>query len=122
MTTPLSITSDVFANVNKSTCKLYVPNGSYSEYWVADVWKDFTNITEEGVTAVNDIKTNKATVYTEQNAIVVKGVNLGETVSVYNAMGTLVQTIKATNDVRIKVPSNQVYLVKIAEKTFKVAL
>ena len=120
--TPPTITNDVFTNVNKSTCKLYVPKGSFQSYWLANVWGDFTNIIEENVTAVNEAKTNNVTVYTEQNSIVVKGVNLGETVSVYNAMGTLVRTIKATNDIRINVPSNQIYLVKIADKTFKISL
>jgi len=122
MKTPPSITSDVFTNVNKSTCKLYVPKGSYSPYWVANVWGDFTNIIEEDVTPVNEIKTINATVYAEQNNIVVKGASVGETISVYTTMGTLVKTIKATNDIRINVPSNQIYLVKIADRTFKVAL
>jgi len=122
MTTPITISSKVFTDVNKSTCKLYVPKGSYGSYSKANVWKDFTNIIEEGVTPVNEIKANNATVYAEHNGIVVKGANKGETISVYTTMGSLIQTIKATNDVRIYVPSNQIYLVRIAGKTFKVAL
>ena len=44
--TPLEIESNVFENVDKSACILYVPTGSKSAYQSADVWKDFTNIVE----------------------------------------------------------------------------
>ena len=41
----LSSSPNVFNNVNKTTCTLYVPTGSQNLYAVADQWKDFT-ITE----------------------------------------------------------------------------
>ena len=51
--TPLEIESNVFENVDKSACILYVPTGSKSAYQSADVWKDFTNIVEyEGASSV----------------------------------------------------------------------
>jgi hypothetical protein len=37
---------NVFYNVNKSTCTLYVPYGSKNYYQIARQWKDFTNIIE----------------------------------------------------------------------------
>ncbi|MDD4990946.1 MAG: leucine-rich repeat protein [Paludibacter sp.] len=45
---PLDISSsnNVFLNVNKSTCTLYVPIGSKSMYQSANQWKDFVNIVE----------------------------------------------------------------------------
>ena len=43
-TTPQSINSDVFEEVNKSTCVLNVPKESVSLYQAAEVWKGFTNI------------------------------------------------------------------------------
>ena len=47
-TTPINLSSvsDVFYNVNKSTCVLYVPIGSVNLYATATQWKDFTNIKE----------------------------------------------------------------------------
>jgi len=42
--TPQEIDSDVFNNVDKSTCVLYVPAGSISAYKSANRWKDFSNI------------------------------------------------------------------------------
>ncbi len=43
-TTPQSINSNVFDNVNKSTCVLNVAKESVSLYQAANVWKEFTNI------------------------------------------------------------------------------
>jgi hypothetical protein len=46
--TPINLNSstNVFENVNKNTCKLYVPFGSYNLYAVANQWKDFYTILE----------------------------------------------------------------------------
>jgi hypothetical protein len=48
--TPIDLTksqsTDVFTEVNKKTCVLYVPKGSRSAYMIADQWKDFANIVE----------------------------------------------------------------------------
>jgi len=45
---PVKLTnpSSVFEGVNKSTCTLYVPNGSKDAYSKAEGWKDFINIIE----------------------------------------------------------------------------
>lgn len=37
---------DVFLNVNKNTCTIYVPYSSKAAYQAADQWKDFKNIVE----------------------------------------------------------------------------
>jgi len=44
--TPAIVGTDAFKNVNKAICKVYVPKGSYSSYWIAGEWGDFTNIIE----------------------------------------------------------------------------
>ena len=44
LTTPLSLPSDVFDGVNKSTCDLNVKAGSVDAYKTTAVWKDFTHI------------------------------------------------------------------------------
>ena len=46
MNNPVPPTTSItcFANVDKNTCKVYVPNGSYSRYWIAPNWGDFANI------------------------------------------------------------------------------
>ena len=42
--TPQSIKSNVFYNVDKNTCELWVPENSYALYQEAPVWQDFLNI------------------------------------------------------------------------------
>lgn len=46
--TPIDLKNaeEVFYNVDKSTCKLYVPYGTASLYAAANQWKDFQNIVE----------------------------------------------------------------------------
>jgi hypothetical protein len=46
----LSSTSNVFYNVNKTSCTLYVPVGSKTNYQSATLWKDFQNIVEVSTT------------------------------------------------------------------------
>ena len=54
-TTPvdLSLSNDVFAGVMKSSCILYVPQGTKTAYQTANQWKDFTNIVEMTNTGVS---------------------------------------------------------------------
>lgn len=52
---PPMCVSTVFANVDKSTCKIYVPDGTLELYRNADVWKDFVNILEISSLGVEDL-------------------------------------------------------------------
>jgi hypothetical protein len=44
MTPPVCADDNVFNNINKQTCKLYVPIGTVDAYKAAPTWKDFINI------------------------------------------------------------------------------
>ena len=123
--TPPIITNSTFTGMNQASCKLYVPKGAYSTYWLAVGWSDFTNIIEEESTstAISQTETSNVKVYTDQNAIIVVGANLGDNVSIHNELGVLLQSTKVIDDiVRINVPANHIYLVKTIDKTFKIAL
>ncbi len=45
--TPPAIGTKTFHGINNTTCKLYVPKGTYAIYWRTTGWGDFTNIIEE---------------------------------------------------------------------------
>lgn len=45
-TTPAVCANDCFEAVSKSNCTLYIPRGSYSDYWAAPVWGEFLKIEE----------------------------------------------------------------------------
>jgi hypothetical protein len=47
MTTPPAIVANVFYNVNKSTCTLFVPAGCVKTYKATDYWRDFGHILSE---------------------------------------------------------------------------
>ena len=56
--TPISITADVFSWVDKQKCTLYVPQGTYKDYWLADGWCNFPNIVEYNATGVDNVTTS----------------------------------------------------------------
>lgn len=62
MYTPIKIKQNVFEGVDKFACVLYVPEGKYQPYWLADVWGDFANIVDN----------NNGMVYNEMFNITVK--------------------------------------------------
>ena len=120
---PINVNSNVFFGINKTTCKLYVPKGTYSNYLGATGWRDFTNIIEEESTEISQIEANNVKVYIDQDAITVTGADLGDNIFIYTESGTLLQSTKVADDiVRINVPTNHIYLIKTTNKTFKVAL
>jgi len=53
---------DVFWNINKTTCVLKVPTGSYSAYHTAPQWSDFTTI-EEVATGIENIELQNLKIY-----------------------------------------------------------
>lgn len=70
--------SSVFEGVDKTTCILYVPEGSVEAYKAAPVWGEFTNILVIGSTGINSI------------------INNGEPQDIYDLQGHKVK-VKATS-------------------------
>jgi hypothetical protein len=102
--------TDITSDIKKNSYKGGAVNG--------DV---ILNVTFESTNSL--LNESNIKVYAEQNEIVIIGADLGNEISVYNTLGTLLQIIKVTEyEVRINVPINQIYLIKIANKTFKVTL
>lgn len=120
---PPTLYAETFFNVNKESCVLNVPVGSSSAYRAAFVWGDFVTMLENGLSAKPEIKTNRTLVYTEENRIVIKCSSSIESVSVFSSFGVLLKTIKTDeNEIRLEVPANRVYIVKMAGRTYKVVL
>lgn len=55
-TVPPRCINDPFELVRKTVCALHVPTNCKSSYTSANLWKDFDNILEFGVTGIDDIK------------------------------------------------------------------
>ena len=62
MLNPIKINKNVFEGVDKNACTLFVPEGKYQPYWLADVWGDFAYIVDN----------NNGMVYNEMFNITVK--------------------------------------------------
>ncbi len=80
----------------------------------------FESTTESSVrqTYFNDLK-----VYANGNTIHIKGIKQGETVSVYDLGGTLIKSLISKRDsIEIPLPNDHVYIVRTADKVFKVGL
>ena len=54
---PLSINASVFENANTKKCILYVPKGTYDDYWLSN-WGVFDNIEECDVTGIDNVTTS----------------------------------------------------------------
>ena len=55
---PFSVSSDTFTGIDKDKCTLYVPQGSYTDYWFATGWDYFNNIVEFDATGIDSVTTN----------------------------------------------------------------
>lgn len=56
---PASTTNSTFEGVDKDKCILYVPQGTYQDYWLAEGWGDFKNIVEYDATKVDNSVVDK---------------------------------------------------------------
>lgn len=53
--TPLKLSSIVFCGMDKQKCTLYIPQSTYQDYWLADVWGDFENIVEYDTSGIDKV-------------------------------------------------------------------
>ncbi|MDD4821655.1 MAG: leucine-rich repeat protein [Bacteroidales bacterium] len=78
---------------------------------------------ENTLSSVDQVETSNIKLFSEGEFIVIEGGEPGETISVYTESGSLYQTMTLTDNIlRINAPRGHIYLIKIAGKSFKVAL
>ncbi|MBR2378581.1 MAG: hypothetical protein IKA91_04005, partial [Bacteroidaceae bacterium] len=82
------------------------------------------NISFEIPTAENaPMHNSRIKAYGHRGDVVVAGCERGESIAVYDVDGVLLRTIYATSDtMRIAMPTDAVYVVKVADAAVKVAL
>ena len=113
-TVPPTVGTDVFTDI-KSGCVLVVPEGCEDAYKEADGWKDLVV-----TTGVDEIPVdNRISVDVANGDIVISGADLNMRAAVYNLSGSLVyEGVEKT----ISMPASGIYIVRIADKSFKVAV
>jgi hypothetical protein len=122
-TTPIdfSFSTNVFYNVNKTTCVLHVPTGSKAAYEAADQWKDFTTIVEDLPTNENITTTSHFEVQVQNGQVIISGRTTGETIAIYNIQGTPILNQQATSEiVTVNLPARGVYVVKVGTESVKI--
>lgn len=112
----------IFSSKQYLNTKVYVPEGSLAAYQADEIWKDFWNIQEGEPTGISSVcVAAEPDVKVENGNIVVENAN--GLVSVYTVGGTLVRSVKAGNgSVEIAVPGRGIYIVRVNNKTTKIAL
>jgi hypothetical protein len=121
--TPVSLNtnSNVFFDVNTATCVLHVPAGSKTAYQDSTLWKDFANIVEDLTTSVISMPIGKLKITVKQDCILLSGINAGDEISFYDLKGTIFYNHRAkAENVEVKLPIHQVYLVKVNNQKMKV--
>ena len=99
---------------------LNVPYGSAQAYKEAPGWANFGVINEIGSSGVNDEAVEKTAVRVIGGSIVVSGVADSSPVVVYDVDGR--QVYRGAGDAEIPIAGKGVYVVKIANETFKIIL
>ena len=108
--TPPSLGSNVFYKVDKSICKLVVPDQSIGLYKSAEQWKDFLDFSD-----VEMVTVDESGISVENGAIVNRS---NQQIDVYSISGAKAYS---GNDAEITLPSG-IYVVKAGDKVVKLAL
>ena len=118
-TPPTCADEDVFYNVNKDKCRVYVPVGAGEDYKTTYVWWDFNYIEEKEMLGVEStIIDNDVNVVVENGNIVVNDAE-DANIEVYSTNG---QCIYNGNATAIPVSAKGLYIVKVNGKSFKVII
>jgi hypothetical protein len=116
----LSGSRDVFYNVNKTTCTLYVPIGSKSLYTAANQWKDFINIVEHIVTGINTVSALKLNIRLIGRTMEIDLPEASAPVLVVDISGRqLYNGTPSGSTLTVTLPQTGIYLVRIGNKTTK---
>lgn len=113
---PPAMGKQVFRNTDLSGTELVVPEGSLEAYMNADQWKEFGSFR----TAVKDVIADDTRIYVcaDNGSIVIDGAD-DAVAAVYTTSGTLVYRGKENT---IVVPGSGIYIVRIADRSFKIAV
>ena len=119
-TVPPTCGSQALDDINKWNCELFVPAASIAKYQAAYQWKEFFFVLEVGA-GINDVvaDNNEIKVVVENGNIVVRGIDCEPVlIEVYSVGGMLVYR---GCDTSIPVATGM-YVVKVADKTYKVLI
>ena len=115
--TPPTVGSDNFTNKHYIDLSIYVPQGSIATYQSADVWKDFWDIQEFNVTAIENVEDVTPEIELKSSGIRFNAAD-GKAIAVYTTNGALVEKIGNYAGEEYTLDKG-VYIVRVGEKTMK---
>ena len=118
--TPPTVGSDNFTNKQYMNMIVYVPKGTLATYQAADTWKNFWDIQEFDVTAIENIEDVTPAFEITSSGIQFTAAD-GEAIAIYAPNGALVEKIDNYAGEEIALDKG-VYIVRVGNKTMKVKL
>lgn len=115
----VSLGGNVFENIDKETCTLYVPIGTKALYEAADKWKDFKNIVEESATGMVYISMNDITLVVHGNVVEIINAPNGCQVQIHSMTGQLVY---AGNKAIVEIPDCGMYIITACGQSKKIII
>lgn len=114
-------TDDTFALITYRNATLNVPKTAKDAYTRQTCWRNFRHVEEKDFGGVDDVTADEGgiCVNVRDRQVEVSGADASEDVKVYDMSGL---EIYRGTDRTIALPTNGVYIVKVADRTFKVAL
>ena len=118
--TPPAVGGFNFTNKQYLNMQVYIPRGTLPTYQTADTWKDFWDIQEFDVTAIEDVEDVTPAFEITSSGIQFTAAD-GKAIAIYAANGALVEKIDnyAGEDIML---DKGVYIVRVGNKTMKVKL
>lgn len=127
---PYEIEDRVFSYETYQQGTLYIPKGTMSLYTSLDGWRNFQNIVEMSddddilnIIHLANANSEKVCVDVEESGIRINNAPEGTLCQVFSTDGKLLKLVKLTTvNHFIGLPGSQMYIVKVGDKTIKVAL
>ncbi len=112
---------NVFTNINKTNCILYVPKGSKELYKAANQWKDFT-IIEEMTTGIIPVSISDIKIKTENGSCIIENAKAGNKVEIFNISGVKIkEQLTEDNQTKIKLKRG-IYIIHVDNYSYKVSI
>lgn len=106
-----------------SKCTLYVPIGFKSAYQNTGVWGMFRDIVEEIIDDIQMVSVGDLSVHIQSGKVDLTNLSAGEKVQIFTTDGKMIFTENANEEsLTIKLPANNIYIMKIGMKRAKIIM
>lgn len=121
--TPLSVTDDIFHEVNTSVVTLNVPRGTTARYQTADVWKSFGTFAEYDFLGNEKIAAQPLNAFALNGILHISGLQNNQPLHIYNLAGQLLyQGIANAEEIHVPLSHRGACIVAAGKNKLKVVI